>query len=124
MNVAPLQSGCCLIFPADHQLSCAKSLPHVCVTFTAGQSAAGSPGKAIDQRLCVVERCGESDSEYFEASDRPDQQQTPEPQQSDGDGPWQVVRRRRSGRKRQQRCDVRDRKNFEGVPGRIVTSWV
>ena len=126
MNVAPLQSGYLLSSPADHQLFCAESHPPVCVTFTAGQSAAGLPGKTIDQRSCVVNRCaesGESDIEYFEAHefagspassddedfeapDRLDQQQMPEPQQSDGDGPWQVVRGRRSGRKRQQSSAV------------------
>ena len=126
MNVAPLQSGYLLSSPADHQLFCAESHPPVCVTFTAGQSAAGLPGKTIDQRSCVVNPCaesGESDieyfeahefagsptssnDEYFEAPDRLDQQQMPEPQQSDGDGPWQVVRGRRSGRKRQQSSAV------------------
>ena len=121
MNVAPLQSGYLLSLPADHQLSCAESLPHVCETFTNGQGAAGLPGKAIDQRLCVVDRCAESDkyaTEYFDADEfaasltidnsgdeyceAPDRSRTPESQQVDSDGPWQVVRRRRSGRKRQQ----------------------
>ena len=128
MNVAPLQSGYRMSFPADQQLSCAESPPHVCVTYTAGQSAAVLPGKAIDQRLCVVDRCAESDTfdteyfaahefavsltidnsgdDYFEVPDRPDQQRTPEPQQSDDDGPWQLVRRRRSGSKRQQSSAV------------------
>ena len=142
MNVAPLQSGYLLSSPADHQLSCAESLPRVCVTYTAGQSAAGLPGKAIDQRLCVVNRCAESDTEhfdahefaasptssndeYFEAPDRLDQQPPPEP--SDGDGSWQVVRRRRSGRKRQQSSAVTPsdarRKNGARAKSKSAGQW-
>ena len=72
----------------------------------------------------MVDRCGDSDStgsdadrvdaHEFAASphnpsaecsgepDRPDRQQTSEPQQSDGDGHWQTVTRRSSGRQRQK----------------------
>ena len=143
MNVAPLHSGYLLSSPADHQLFCAESHPPVCVTFTAGQSAAGLPGKTIDQRLCVVNRCAESDesdaeyfdahefavspTSYFEAPDRLDQQQMPEPQQSDGDGSWQVVRRRRSGRKRQQSSAVTPsdarRKNGARAKSKSAGQW-
>lgn len=124
MDLVSLQLSCSLGLPARHQLSPAGSLSHVRATSAPGQSAPGLPGKAIGQRRCVVDRCGdsnrtESDAEHVDAdefaaslnntdvecsgeSDQPDRQQTSEPQQSDGDGPWQVVTRHRSKRQRQK----------------------
>ena len=122
MDSLPL--SCSLGLPARHQLSPAGSLSHVRATSAPGQSTAGLPGKAIGQRWCMVDRCGDSnstgsdadqvDAHEFAASpnnpnvecsgepDRPDRQQTSESQQSDGDGSWQVVTRRSSGRQRQK----------------------
>ena len=121
MDLESLQLSCSLNLPAGHQLSPAGSLSHVRATSAPGQSAPGLPDQAIGQRRCVVDRCGdfnitESDADQVDAhefaaspnnpnvecSGEPDRQQTSEPQQSDGDGSWQVVTRRRSGRQRQK----------------------
>ena len=126
MNLAPLQPGHSLSFPAGpagHQLSPVGSLLNACATFAPGQGTSGLPGKAIGQRWCVVDRCGDSDrtdsdSECVDAHefavsltidspgdeyvDAPDRQQTREAQQSHDDGSWQVVTRRRPRRQRQK----------------------
>ena len=57
--------GYSLNCPAGHQLSPADSLPSVSVTMS---TRCGSPGKAIGQRRCVVDREADSDSEYYDAS--------------------------------------------------------
>ena len=124
MDLVPLQFSCSPGLPAGHQLSPVGSLPYVRATSAPGQSAPDLPGKAIGQRWCVVDSCGDSNStesdaehadadefavslnnpdvEYSGEPDRPGRQQTSEPQQSDGDSPWQVVTRRRSERQRQK----------------------
>ena len=147
MELSSLQPVHSLNIRPDQRLAPADLPFGVATTFAPGQHVSGVSGKAIGQRLCVVNRCAESDEsdteyfdahefaasltssddEYFEAPDRPAQQQTPEPQQSDGDGPWQVVRRRRPGRKRQQSSAVTpidtQRKNGARAKSKSAGQW-
>ncbi len=121
MDLVSLQPGYSLSLSAGHQLSIADSASSV----RSDPATPGLPDKTIAQRWCIVDRPGgtdnagsdgdcvdaradidTSDDEHLNAFDHPllptaDQQQ-PEPQTSDGDGPWQVVARCRSGRKQQQ----------------------
>ena len=137
MNLAPLQLSCSPGLPAGHQLSPVGSLPYVRATSAPGQSAPGLPGKAIGQRWCVVDSCGdsnstESDAEHVDADefaaslnnpdveysgqpDWPDRQQTSEPQQGDGEGPWRVVTRRRSERQRQKSAAGKSKSSIKGA---------
>ena len=103
---------------AGHQLPSADSPPTVCSTSAPRQRTFDLPGKVIGQRQ--VDRCDtrldteysgaqefaarlyidSADDEPVDVADRLHGQQTPE--QDDGDSSWQVVTRRRSGRKRQK----------------------
>lgn len=123
MDLVSLQPGHSQNLPAGHQLSTADSATSVRSVFD--PATPGLPDKTIAQRWCIVDRPGgthsaesdsdyvdaradinNSDDEYLNALDHPwpttSDQQQPEPQTSHGDGPWQVVTRRRSGRKQQQ----------------------
>ena len=121
MDLKSLQ-GCashCLGCSADHQ-SPGDSCSHAATTFAPGQSTSRLPGKAIGQRECVVDwpDDAESGGEYCDPQEfdvsLPDdlcdlpvrlpaaRQQTLNPQESDDDGSWQVVTRRRSRHKRQE----------------------
>ena len=122
MDLLSLQPGHSQNLPAGHQLSTADSATSVRSVFD--PATPGLPDKTIAQRWCIVDRPGgthsaesdsdyvdaradidNSDDEYLNALDHPwppTAQQQPEPQTSRGDGPWQVVTRRRSGRKQQQ----------------------
>ena len=123
MDLVLLQPGHSVSLPAGQQLSNADSATSVRSVFA--PAIPGLPDKTIAQRWCIVDRSGgtdnagsdsdyvdaradidSSDDEYFSSLDHPtlptvDQQQS-EPQTIDGDGPWQVVTRRGSGRKQQQ----------------------
>ena len=147
MDLASLQPVHSLDIRPDQQLAPADPPFGVATTLAPGQHVSGVSGKAIGQRLCVVDRCAESDEsdteyfdahefagsptssddEYVEAPDRLGQQPMPEPQQSDGDGSWQVVRRRRSGRKRQQSSAVTPsdarRKNGARAKSKSAGQW-
>ena len=109
MDLAPLQPGHSLNFPAGHQPSPATSLPSASI-LSCRQSTSGLPGKAISQRSCLVDRgvdsdSSVSDSEYFDALEDIAPPTVPEQEieqkADDGDGPWQVVTRRKSRRKGQ-----------------------
>ena len=121
MDLKSLQ-GCashCLSCSADHQ-SPGDSCSHAATTFAPGQSTSRLPGKAIGQRECEVDwpDDAESGGEYCDPQEfdvsLPDdycdvpvwqpaaRQQTLNPQESDDDGSWQVVTRRRSRHKRQE----------------------
>ena len=109
MDLAPLQPGHSLNFPAGHQPSPATSLPSASI-LSCRQSKSGLPGKAISQRSCLVDRgvdsgSSMSDSEYFDALEDTAPPTVPEQEieqkADDGDGPWQVVTRRKSRRKGQ-----------------------
>ena len=107
MDLAPLQPGHSLNFPAGHQPSPATSLPSASI-LSCRQSTSGLPGKAISQRSCLVDRGVDSgssmpDSEYFDALEDTAPPTVPEQEieQNTGDGPWQIVTRRKSRRKRQ-----------------------
>ena len=120
MDLATLQSGGSYSrrSPADRQLSLADVFPSVRSRIDPDPTVSILPDKAIDQRWCAVGRLGNadragSDSECCDASlGSPDdytpdrlpapRQQTLKSQESDGNGPWQVVTRCRSGRKQQQ----------------------
>ena len=123
MDLVPLQvSGS---HSYDHtvgrQLLPADSTPTVFSTSAPRQRTSGLPGKIIGQRQ--VNRCDagldteysgahgfaaslhidNADGEHVAADRLPtDWPQTPEQEQDDGNIPWQLVTRRRSGRKRQQ----------------------
>ena len=118
MDFVSLQPGHYLNLAAEHQLSAAGPAPSVRSGLDSGQPVSGLPGKAIGQRWCAVDRPGNadqagSDIENCDGSlNSPDdcfdapglsapRQQTPESQESDGGGPWQVVTRRRSRSKQQ-----------------------
>ena len=106
--------GYSLNCPAGHQLSPANSLPSVSVTMS---TRCDSSGRAIGQRWCVVDREADSDSEYYDASSdvgcsdddyfdaledtAPPTVPEQEIKQKSGDGPWQIVTRRKSRRKGQ-----------------------
>ena len=119
MDLASLQPSHSLNVPAGHQPSSADPLPSI---LPCRQSTSGLPGKAIGQRSCLVDRSvdsdsSESDSEYFDAGQDVDSSDddyfdalegtalpaVPEQEieQTTGDGPWQIVTRRKSRRKRQ-----------------------
>ena len=121
MDLAPFQLSHTLNVPAGHQPSPAASLPAGSI-LPCRQSMSGLPGKAIGQRLCLVNQgvdsdSSESDSEYFDASQDVDSSDddyfdalegtvrptVPEQEieQTTADGPWQIVTRRKSRRKRQ-----------------------
>ena len=123
MDLVSLQPGHSQGLPAGHQLSNTDSATPVRSVFD--PATPGLPDKTIAQRWCTVDRPGGTvnagsdsdyvdaradidsfDDEYLNTLDHPwlataDQQQ-PESQTSDGDGPWQVVTRRSSRRKQQQ----------------------
>ena len=119
MDLASLQPSHSLNVPAGHQPSPAASLPSI---LPCRQSTSGLPGKAIGQRSCLVDQgvdsdSSVSDSEYFDASQDADSSDddyfdvledtalpaVPEQEieQTTGDGPWQIVTRRKSRSKRQ-----------------------
>ena len=119
MDLASLQAGSSHSLAAGHQQSAGDSSPTGCSSSGTRQSISGLSGKVAGQRL--VDWYGDSGSarsgtEYsgapeFDVSltidssgaDAPDADQSRlEPQQNDGDGPWQVVTRRRHGRTQQQ----------------------
>ena len=123
MDLAPLQPGHSLNFPAGHQPSPAASLPSASI-LSRRQSTSGLPGKAISHRSCLVDQgvdsdSSVSDSEYFDAGQDVDSsdddyfdaledtapptvpEQEIEQKADDGDCPWQVVTRRKSRRKGQ-----------------------
>ena len=119
MDLASLQPSHSLNVPAGHQPSPAASLPSI---LPCRQSTSGLPGKAIGQRSCLVDQdvdpdSSVSDSEYFDAGQDVDSSDddyfdvledtalpaVPEQEieQTTGDGPWQIVTRRKSRSKRQ-----------------------
>ena len=121
MDLKSLQ-GCASHFlscSADHQ-SPADSCSRAGTAFAHGQSTSRLPGKAIGQRECLVDwpDDAESGGEYCDPQEfgvsLPDGycdvpvrlpaagQQTLKAQESDDDGSWQVVTRRRSRHKRQE----------------------
>ena len=121
MDLASLQPSHSLNVPAGRQPSPAASLPSGSI-LPCRQSTSDLPGKAIGQRWCLVDRSVDSDSsvsdsEYFDAGQDVDSSDddyfdalegtalpaVPEQEieQTTGDGPWQIVTRRKSRRKRQ-----------------------
>ena len=116
VDLASLQSGGTHLL--NYQSSPADSPCAVGSSFGSGQTSSGLPAKAIGERWCVIERHRDSQRVYFDVRpdtegsgddrldvlDRPPTvpQEELEPQANDGDGPWQVVTRRRSRNKRQQ----------------------
>ena len=119
MDFASLQPSHSLNVPAGHQPSPAASLPSI---LPCRQSTSGLPGKAIGQRSCLVGQGVDPDSsvshsEYFDAGQGVDSSDdnyfdvledtalpaVPEQEieQTTGDGPWQIVTRRKSRSKRQ-----------------------
>ena len=116
MDLAALQSGDshCFGSPAGQQLSLAGPAPSVRSDHDPGQPVSGLPDKAIGQRWCAVDQPGNADragSENYDGGlNCPDEcfdapglscLQTLEPQESDDDGSWQVVTRRKSRSKQQ-----------------------
>ena len=123
MDLASLQPSHSLNILAGHQPSPAASLPSGSI-LPCRQSTSDLPGKAIGQRWCLVDRSVDSDSsvsdsEYFDAGQDVDSSDDDyfdaledtalpaDPEQEikqkagDGDGPWQIVTRRKSRRKKQ-----------------------
>ena len=117
VDLVSLQSGGShrLSSSASQQFSLAGPPPSVRSGLDPGQPVSGLPGKAIGRRWCAVDRPGNADLSDSENCDgglnRPDEcfdasglsapcLQTPESQDSDDGGPWQVVTRRRSRSKR------------------------
>ena len=121
MDLASLQPSHSLNVPAGQQPSPAGSPPSGSV-LPCRQSTSGLPGKAIGQRLCLVDRgvdsdSSVSDSEYFDTGQDVDSsdddyfdtlEDTAPPtvpeqeiEQNTGDSPWQIVTRRKPRRKRQ-----------------------
>ena len=121
MDLASLQPSHSLNVPAGQQPSPAGSPPSGSV-LPCRQSTSGLPGKAIGQRLCLVDRGADSDSsvsdsEYFDTGQDVDSsdddyfdtlEDTAPPtvpeqeiEQNTGDSPWQIVTRRKPRRKRQ-----------------------
>ena len=116
MNLASSLPGHSLGLRADHQLVPANPTPSACPTFDPGQAASGLPAIAIGQRSCVgPTNSARPDSELFAVTDRLPtvRQHESEPETEDGEGPWQVVTRRRSGNK-QQSCRSNARLNHGG----------
>ena len=123
MDLASLQPSHSLNVTAGHQPTSAAPLPSGSV-LPCRESTFGLPGKAIGQRGCLVVRGVDSDSpvsdseyfdavqdvdssddDYFDALENTAQPTVPEQEieqkADDGDGPWQVVTRRKSRRKGQ-----------------------
>ena len=107
MDLASLQPSHSLNVPAGHQPSPATPRPSRSV-LPCWQATSGLPGKAIGQRLVdrgVDSDSSVSDSEHFDALEDTALPTVPEQEieqkADDGDGPWQVVTRRKSRRKGQ-----------------------
>lgn len=126
MNLLSLPAGGAHSLNGGHQLSSADSLPSVSVTMSSG---CGSPGKAIGQRGCVVDREADSDGEYYDASPDvgcsdddyfdaldclpADCQKGVEEQTDTDDGSWQVVTRRKPRGRRQRFSSAADRNKVQ-----------
>ena len=137
MDLASLQPSHSLNVPAGHQPSPGASVPSGSI-LPCRQSTSGLPGKAIGQRWCQVDRSVDSDSsvsdseyldpvqnvdssddDYFDAPEDTALPTVPEQEieqkTGDGDGPWQIVTRRKS-RHKGQRSPV--------VPSGNGAAWV
>ena len=115
MDLASLESGGSRSLGSSNQSSPVDSPSAVGSSFSLGQTSSSLPAKAICERWCVIERYRDSQRVCFDVRldnegsgdnhlERPPTapQQQPEPQANDGDGPWQVVTRRRSKNIHQQ----------------------